>query len=110
MMFGRRGRSKKEETEREREEQPRGRESVKKSGECRYSEEKRKKRNRPEDLRTEMVFCHERKADGIEVRAKERKRVEEDIQVEGRREGKDVKEDREEQGSWEEKGANSIEQ
>ena len=36
--------------------------------------------------------------------------VEEDIQAEGRREGKDVKEDREEQGSWGEKVANSIEQ
>ena len=39
-----------------------------------------------------------------------RKSVEEGIQAEGRREGKDVKEDREEQGSWEEKVANSIEQ
>ena len=62
-----------------------------------------------------MVFCYEGKAAEIKVREEEsggvvEEGVEEDIQAERRREGKDVKEDREEQRSWEEKVANSIEQ
>ena len=55
-----------------------------------------------------------RKAVEMKERTSSRRRewegVEEDLQAEGREEGKDGKEDREEQGSWEEKVANSIEQ
>ena len=65
-----------------------------------------------------MVFCYEGKAEEIKVREEECGGVaEEESGTALRRifkpreeEGKDVKEDREVQGSWEEKVANSIEQ
>ena len=76
--------------------------------------------NRHEELWIWIVsFCYEGKVQEITVREEESggveeerewKGVEEDIQAEGKREGKDVKEDREEPGSWGEKVANSIEQ
>ena len=65
-----------------------------------------------------MFFCFERKAEEVKMREEESERVVEEESGKALRkilkpreeEGKDVKEDREEQRSWEEKVANSIEQ
>ena len=80
---------------------------------------RRKKRNRHEESRIEMgFFCYEGKAEEIKVREEECGGVEEEESGKALRRifkpreqgGKDVKEDREEQGSWGEEVANSIEQ